>query len=185
MSIKVVQSSNQTAVNEMKQGALPPGISQIEQLLNQFQHHLPLSTTPYADMAAQLGIDESALLELLKTLQTQQVISRIGAVFQVNRVGVSTLAAMAVPEERLEAVADMISAYSSVNHNYEREHHFNLWFVVTAESQQQLASILEQMQQETGIVILRLPMEKEYHIDLGFPLRVINQPQAVEKADDR
>ena len=145
----------------------------IQQLLNQFQHRLPLTSTPYADMASQLGMQEEDLLRLLKELKSSQVLSRVGAVFKPNRVGVSTLAAMAVPEDRLEAIADIISDYPSVNHNYEREHHFNLWFVITAEDQSQLENILNLMQKQTGIVILSLPMEQEYHIDLGFPLELI------------
>lgn len=148
-------------------------LEQIQQLLNQFQHRLPLTSTPYADMAHQLGMQEDDLLSLLKELQSSQILSRVGAVFKPNRVGVSTLAAMAVPEDRLEAIADIISDYPSVNHNYEREHHFNLWFVVTAEDASQLENILETMQKQTGIVILSLPMEQEYHIDLGFPLELI------------
>jgi len=149
-------------------------IESIQQILNQFQHNFPLSSTPYADMAKQLGISEQQLLTLLKELKSSQVISRIGAVFKPNRIGVSTLAAMAVPQHRLIDIADIISAYPAVNHNYEREHHFNLWFVVTAENKEQLNKILKDMEQKTGIVILSLPMEKDYHIDLGFPLQLID-----------
>lgn len=146
----------------------------LQRLLNEFQHELPLSPTPYADMAERLGIDEQALLDLLTELKDQGTISRVGAVFRPNRVGVSTLAAMAVPEYRLDDVAAIISSYSAVNHNYEREHHFNLWFVVTAESQQQLDAVLADMELKTDIRILSLPMEKDYHIDLGFPLQLID-----------
>ena len=149
-------------------------IIEIQRMLNQFQHDLPLSSTPYADMALKLGMEEQHLLSLLKDLQNKQIITRVGAVFRPNRVGVSTLAAMAVPQHRLLHVADMISAYSAVNHNYEREHHFNLWFVVTAETQPQLDDILKDMEKKSGIVILSLPMEKDYHIDLGFPLQLID-----------
>ena len=39
---------------------------------------------------------------------------------------------MAVPPARLEAVAARVSAEPAVNHNYEREHDLNLWFVVAA-----------------------------------------------------
>jgi DNA-binding Lrp family transcriptional regulator len=145
----------------------------LQQLLNDFQQRFPLSPTPYADMAAQLGIDEATLLDTLKQLQDDGTISRIGAVFRVHRIGVSTLAAMAVPEPRLQTVADMISAYPSVNHNYRREHHFNLWFVVTAETQTLLDSILHDMEQRSGLRVLSLPMEKDYHIDLGFPLQLV------------
>lgn len=156
----------------------------IQQILDQFQHNLPLTPTPYADMAEQLGTDEASLLSLLESLRSQQLISRVGAVFRTNRVGVSTLAAMAVPIERLETVADIISAYPAVNHNYEREHHFNLWFVVTAENQEQLQSILNDMQKKTGIRILSLPMEKDFHIDLGFPLQLIESDSFRRATDD-
>ena len=147
--------------------------SQLLELLNRFQHDFPLSATPYADMADQLGIPEADLLQQLQSLLDDGVISRIGAVFRPNRVGVSTLAAMAVPEYRLDDVAAQISAYPAVNHNYQREHHFNLWFVVTAEHAEQLQTLLQDMERRTGIRVLSLPMEKDYHIDLGFPLQLI------------
>ena len=144
-----------------------------EQLLNEYQHDFPVTSTPYADIAKRLKVDEQTILDLLKELDEKKILSRVGPVFRPNRVGVSTLAAMAVPEHKLEEVAGIISAYSAVNHNYEREHHFNLWFVVTAENQTLLNDILEDMQQQTDIRIMSLPMEKEYHIDLGFALKLV------------
>ena len=146
---------------------------QMQQLLNDYQQQLPTSATPYADMAAQLGISEAELLEWLGELQAEGIVSRIGAVFRPNRIGVSTLAAMAVPENKLQTVANIISHYPSVNHNYKREHHFNLWFVVTAENTTQLNELLLSMEQRTGLRVLSLPMEKDYHIDLGFPLQLV------------
>ena len=148
---------------------------QLQQLLNDFQHNFPISPTPYADMAAKLGMPEAELLEWLHALQDEGSISRIGAVFRPNRIGVSTLAAMAVPENKLPAIADLISSYPSVNHNYKREHHFNLWFVVTAENETKLNAILIDMEQRSGLRVLSLPMEKDYHIDLGFPLQLVRK----------
>jgi DNA-binding Lrp family transcriptional regulator len=144
-----------------------------QKLLNEYQHHFPLTSTPYADIAERLGVAEATVLELLKELDLNGVLSRVGAVFRPNRVGVSTLPAMAVPEHKLEKIADIISAYSAVNHNYEREHHFNLWFVVTAENARKLEQILQDMETKTDIRIMSLPMEKEYHIDLGFSLKLV------------
>ena len=155
------------------QGNHQAGLKEIQHMLNRFQHNLPLSPTPYADMALELGMQEKQLLALLQELKSSQVISRVGAVFKANRVGASTLAAMAVPKDRLIEIADIISAYPAVNHNYEREHHFNLWFVVTSENKDKLNETLKDMEDRTGIVILSLPMEKDYHIDLGFPLQLI------------
>ncbi|MFW2373746.1 MAG: Lrp/AsnC family transcriptional regulator [Gammaproteobacteria bacterium] len=152
-------------------------IETIQQMLNEFQHDFPLSATPYADMAEKLGIQEQALLDLLADLKAQGILSRVGAVFTPNRIGASTLAAMAVPEHKLLTIADIISSYSAVNHNYEREHHFNLWFVATAESSILLNDILADMEQKTGYRILSLPMEQDYHIDLAFPLQLIHAGQ--------
>lgn len=140
-------------------------------LLNDFQHHLPLSPTPYADIAAQLGTTEEAVLSALQELQGAGAVSRVGAVFRTHRVGASTLAAMAVPPERLEEVAALVSGYDAVNHNYEREHRINLWFVATAANDTQLMQVLRDIEQRSGIAVMALPMLEDFHIDLGFELK--------------
>jgi hypothetical protein len=58
-----------------------------------------------------------------------------------------------------------------VNHNYEREHRFNLWFVATAATDAELAGILARIEELTDIKVMPLPMLEDYHIDLGFDLR--------------
>lgn len=141
-----------------------------KQLLNEYQKGLPLTPTPYADIAEKLGTSEALVLKILERLQDLGVISRVGPVFKPKRVGTSTLAAIAVPGEQLETVAAQISAYPEVNHNYERENRYNLWFVVTAPDQERLDAVLTEMEQQTGYPILNLPLVKQFHIDLGFPL---------------
>ncbi|MEE8366195.1 MAG: Lrp/AsnC family transcriptional regulator [Gammaproteobacteria bacterium] len=146
--------------------------SKLEQrLLNDFQHGLPLTPTPYADLAKQLGVYETTILENLQRLQTEGVISRVGPVFRSNRVGVSTLAAMAVPAEELETVAAIVSGFAEVNHNYEREHHFNLWFVVVAVDDEILQATLRKIEKMSGHRVMDLPMQEDYFTDLGFDLR--------------
>ncbi len=140
-------------------------------LLNEFQHHFPLVPNPYDEMAQRLGLSEDALLERLQTLQNTGVISRVGAVLRTGQVGVSTLAAMQVPAEALEQVAALVNQFPEVNHNYERDHAINLWFVLTAASQQRLQAVIAQIEAESGYSVLMMPMIKPFHIDLGFPLQ--------------
>lgn len=142
-----------------------------QRLLNDFQREFPLTPEPYAELAEALGVEEAAVLDLLQEMQDRRVISRVGPVFAPNRIGVSTLAAMAVPPGRLEQIAEFINAYPEVNHNYEREHRFNLWFVLTAASAERLAELLAQIEDVTGLSVLSLPLLEEFHIDLGFPLQ--------------
>jgi DNA-binding Lrp family transcriptional regulator len=146
--------------------------SRLEQrLLNEFQQGLPLTSEPFADIARQLGVYETTVLETLQRLQTEGVVSRVGAVFRPNRIGASTLAAMAVPAAELEDVAAIVSSFAEVNHNYEREHRFNLWFVVIAEDQQHLHDVLAEIEENCGYPLLDLPLLNEHFIDLGFDLK--------------
>lgn len=101
-------------------------------LLNGTQRDFPLEARPFARIGAGLGIGEAEALALIGRLRAQGVVSRMGAVVAPNTLGASTLAAMAVPEARIEAVAARVSARAEVNHNYARAHAVNLWFVVTA-----------------------------------------------------
>jgi DNA-binding Lrp family transcriptional regulator len=139
-------------------------------LLNEYQRDFPLSPSPYADIARQLGVSEAEVLATLESLQARGFISRVGPVFTPRRAGTSTLAAMAVPDAELERVAALVSRYDEVNHNYQREHAYNLWFVVTAPDQERLQRVLADIGAETGLAVLDLPLEHAFFIDLGFPL---------------
>jgi DNA-binding Lrp family transcriptional regulator len=142
-----------------------------KRLLDDFQRDFPLTPTPYADVAKQLNTDEETVINYLKSLQKDGIVSRVGSVFKANRVGVSTLAAIEVEEAELEKVADIVSSFSEVNHNYEREHAFNLWFVLNANNQDALQSTITKIEEKTKHAVMQLPMENDFYIDLGFKLQ--------------
>ena len=143
-----------------------------QRLLNDFQHDFPLSPTPYADIAQSLGVSEAEVRAALARLQAAGAVSRVGAVVRPNTIGASTLAAMAVPADELERVAALVSGFSEVNHNYEREHRLNLWFVVTAPDRARLQQVLDDIVARSGYEVLSFPLLEDYHIDLGFELRI-------------
>ncbi len=146
-------------------------LSEMEfRLLNDWQRGFPLTPRPYAELAARLGCDEATVLERLASLKERGHVSRVGAVFRPHVLGWSTLAAVACPAERLEEVARVIDAFPEVNHNYEREHAYNLWFVAAAPSRERVAEVLAEIHRRTGLKPLDLPMLADYHIDLGFEL---------------
>lgn len=141
-----------------------------KKLLNDFQRNFPLSATPYAEIAQKLNVSENDVLQALQTLSEQKFISRIGAIIPPNQIGVSTLAAISIPENELEIVAEKVSAFPEVNHNYERENALNLWFVIIANNAPHLDNVVEQIEHKTGYNVLRFPLEKEFFIDLSFKL---------------
>lgn len=112
-------------------------------LLNDFQRDFPLSVRPYLEIANKLGVSEDEVLSALAELREDQLISRVGPIIPPNRIGASMLVAMAVPEPELQRIADIVSRFPEVNHNYEREHRFNLWFVAVASTADHLARVLD------------------------------------------
>lgn len=141
-------------------------------LLNRYQHGMPLSERPYRAMAEALGCSEARLLDCLRSLRQQGVLNRAGPVFEHRRAGASTLAALAVDDGQLDSVAAAISRYPEVNHNYVRDHHYNLWFVLTAPNRSRIDNILAEIAADTGLEPLDLPMRRAYRIDLGFSLGI-------------
>jgi DNA-binding Lrp family transcriptional regulator len=139
-------------------------------LLNDFQRDFPLVPAPFGVIAGRLGVSETEVLETLTQLQACGKVSRVGAVFRPHSIGSSTLAALSVPAKELDEVAQLVSSYAEVNHNYEREHHYNLWFVVTAANEARIREVLEEIERRTGYQPLHLPMLEDFHIDLGFDL---------------
>jgi DNA-binding Lrp family transcriptional regulator len=72
-------------------------------LLNDFQRDFPLCPAPFAELAAALASLKAPSCALLEALRREGKIARVGAVFAPKRIGASTLAAMAVPPEKLAA----------------------------------------------------------------------------------
>jgi DNA-binding Lrp family transcriptional regulator len=146
------------------------GDARESRLVNEFQRGFPLAREPYAAIADRLATDESWVRATLKRWLDDGTVSRVGAVFRPGAVGVSTLAALAVPEADLPRIAALVSAHPEVNHNYEREHRYNLWFVLTAADRPGLNVVLAAIARETGSAPISLPLVADYWIDLGFDL---------------
>lgn len=141
-----------------------------KRLLNDYQQDFPLSPTPFRDIAEHIGVREDEVLNAYRMLSEQHMISRIGPVITPNSIGSSALVAMAIPDYDLEWVAEVISALPEVNHNYERENRFNLWFVLVADDALHLQSVVDDIESQTGYKTMVLPMLADYFINLGFEL---------------
>jgi DNA-binding Lrp family transcriptional regulator len=161
-------------------------------LLEEFQRDLPLVPSPYAAMAHRLGITQAETLARLAKLREAGAVARVGAVARPNTLGASTLAALAVAPAHIARAAAVLTAEPGVNHAYLREDAVNLWFVATAPDRAALDESLSRIGRALGQTPIDLPLERPYHIDLGFSLAGVSRkaparpfdPSAL-RADDR
>jgi DNA-binding Lrp family transcriptional regulator len=139
-------------------------------LIDRWQRDFPLVERPFAVAGRPVGLDERATIEIFHRLREAGVVSRIGAVVKPHTVGASTLAAMQVAPDRLDEVAMRVSREPLVNHNYERTHALNLWFVIAGPDANAVRTTIARIEANTGLTVFDLPMLQAYHLDLGFPL---------------
>ena len=133
-------------------------------IVNRLQGGFPLCAQPYAEAAAALGIEEEELIARLHKLLEANVLTRFGPLYDAEKLGGHfTLCAMSVPAADLERVAALVNAHPEVAHNYQREHRFNMWFVVAAAD---IAAVAEAIERETGYPVMNLPREDEYFVGL-------------------
>jgi siroheme decarboxylase len=140
-------------------------------LVRRLHGEFPLTDTPFADVASELGLDESDLIARLRALLAEGVLSRFGPLFQIERAGGQfVLAALQVPEERFDTVAALVNALPEVAHNYRREHAFNMWFVLACTSPGEAAAACARIEAETGLRVHAFPKEKEFFVELRLPV---------------
>jgi len=142
-----------------------------QRFYDSIQRDFPIVPRPFQRAGAALDLNERTVLSLLARDLGAGRVSRVGAVFAPNVIGASTLAALAVPPDALPRVAARVNAYGAVSHNYARHgHRYNLWFVAGARNRAALDVVLGSIADDVGQMPLDLPMEREYHIDLGFSM---------------
>jgi DNA-binding Lrp family transcriptional regulator len=139
-------------------------------LIDGFQSEFPIQERPFEAVGEELGVTPDEARERVERLMDEGIVRRFGPVLNPPVIGSSTLAAVAAPEDRFSAVAEAINDHQQVNHNYRRDHEWNMWFVVTAGSLAKRDGILAEIEAETGLEVLNLPMLTDYYIDLEFPV---------------
>lgn len=138
-------------------------------IVNALQGGLPVCERPYATAAANLGLSEDKLIARLTRLLADGALSRFGPMYHAERLGGAlTLAAMRIPAPEFERVAALVNAHPEVAHNYQREHEFNMWFVLATERPERIGEVVGEIEQATGYKVYNLPKLEEFYVGLRF-----------------
>ena len=144
-------------------------------VLNAFQGGFPVVQRPFEPAAHALrsrGIDiePADLLDRVRRLDEEGVLTRFGALINAEEIGGSaSLVAMHAPADRYEEIAEQVNDRREVAHNYEREHpHLNMWFVVSVAADERVEDVLAEIEAETGQQTYNLPKLREFRVEAKF-----------------
>jgi siroheme decarboxylase len=140
-------------------------------IINAFQGGFPIAERPYAEAAMRVGIEEDELIERIEEMLEAGTLTRFGPLYNAEAMGGAlTLAALAVPVERYDEVAEIVNGFPEVAHNYERAHALNMWFVIATDDPARAASVVDEIEAKTGLTVYDMPKEEEFFIGLHFNL---------------
>ena len=119
-----------------------------KRLLNAIQADFPFTSRPFEALGTGLGLTEAEVLSRLGEHKRHKVLRQIGGIFDTRSLGYSSsLVAMRVEPERLDAAARIVNGHPGVSHNYERNHAFNMWFTIAVPAASDLAWTVERLHQ--------------------------------------
>lgn len=138
-------------------------------IINHMQSGFPVCSRPFAEMAKQLSITENELINHIKTLLDNGTLSRFGPLYDIEKIGgIYSLVTMQVPSFDVERVIKIINSYQEVAHHYERDHQFNLWFVIAIDLNEDLPELLKQIEKSSGYQVYNMPKLDEFYVGLKF-----------------
>lgn len=138
-------------------------------IVNALQGGFPVSERPYAEAATKLGIGEDDLIRRLDTLLSDGTLTRFGPMYHAERLGGAlTLAAMRIPPQDFERVAERVNRFPEVAHNYARAHDFNMWFVLATETPERITETIGEIERATGYRVYNMPKLEEFYVGLRF-----------------
>lgn len=146
-------------------------------VLNRVQKDFPVVPDPLRAMAGELAIPAEDFIAAVRDLKQRGIVRNISGIFNADRLGfVTTLVAFTVQEKDLDRAAAAINAHPGVSHNYQRDHRYNIWFTLAAESDSRLERTAEKLARQAGAsdcIILR----NEKLLKIGLMLSIGEEVQ--------
>ncbi len=128
-----------------------------KRILAVLQKGLPLTLTPYRDMAGRIGIETERLLDILRQWDADGKLRRIGAVVSHVKVGLAagSMVVWQVDPARAEEVGRILASFAQVSHAYQRPMSpswpFNLYTMVHGADAAEVDRTVREMSKACGV----------------------------------
>jgi DNA-binding Lrp family transcriptional regulator len=143
-------------------------ISELEERVLAEVQSLPLTSTPFQDVAHRLGLDEATVISVCEDLLAKGHVKRFSVSLSHRRLGFSAnpMTAIDVPEDRVEKVGRAIAEEPGVTHCYTRSGwDYNLFFMIHDKDRENAIRRAEDIVERVG----------------GFPHRILFSTRELKK----
>jgi DNA-binding Lrp family transcriptional regulator len=128
-----------------------------KRLLNVIQSDFPLVSRPFQVLGDPLELPEGEVIDRIGALKQRRIIRQISAIFDTRSLGYkSSLVAMRVPPDGVDAAAAVVTSHPGVSHNYKRNHAFNLWFTLAVPPLSDLEWTVQRLHEMAGAESTRI-----------------------------
>ncbi|MFO7965790.1 MAG: Lrp/AsnC family transcriptional regulator [Desulfobacterales bacterium] len=121
------------------------------------QADIPLTTRPFRQLAAEIGIDEETFIETLERLCSRGIIRRFGATLRHQKSGfnANAMVAWCVDEDRIDDVGTIMTSFAEVSHCYRRDPGdrwpYNLYTMIHAADKQSCLRTAREMSRKARV----------------------------------
>ncbi len=134
------------------------GLTATERLvINELQQDLPLVPHPFAQMSAQLGMEEDKFLSRCQSLLQRGIMRRFGAALNHRQAGftANSMTCWKVPPENVTTMGNKLSSLKEVSHCYERKTNpfwpYNLFAMIHGHTREACREIAGRVSAEAGL----------------------------------
>ncbi|MDH4183168.1 MAG: Lrp/AsnC family transcriptional regulator [Nitrospinota bacterium] len=127
-------------------------------IMAELQGMLPLSLTPFADIAAKLGMEEDEVIARIRDYGEKIYYRRFGATLRHQKAGFKAngMGIWSVPEEaQRQAIGEKLASFTEVSHAYERPSFegwpFHIFTMIHGQTEEEVRDIAKRMSATVGI----------------------------------
>jgi DNA-binding Lrp family transcriptional regulator len=139
-------------------------------LLDRIQQSVPLVRRPFAELGREFGIPEDEALRRVQRFAELGMVRRLGPIVNYPAWNMSgALVAAKLDPAKIEQVRAAVAEIPEVTHAYLREHEWNLWFTIIAETEAARDAIARRLGEKLGLKDVRvLPKGRGFKLGVRF-----------------
>ena len=128
-----------------------------KKVISIIQVDIPISGRPYRDIAERIGVDEQAVLQVMRSLSEKGLIRRYGATLRHQKSGftANVMVAWQVDEDRIHEVGYEMARHEAISHCYRRSPDekwpYNLYTMIHARDRQSCHEIADELVKKDGV----------------------------------